>query len=184
MALDSPRVGGNPPASTHANLYDEWTQYFGTFPIPDHAPFQFSLFHRFDITGDDESRELILHNNRILEPSPLIWVDIHSPSTKSSRFAGSHRAFSPMCLQFSDPIEDCFDGVSPYPENKVGGLAYSERHWAFEAYQSMAPLGYAHLLQIGQDGLIPDGFPWDPGYLNVWSSEPLDPNAYRFCIQQ
>lgn len=184
VAHDCARIGGEPPASIDVHSYDELTQYFGTFPIPNNSVYQFSLFHRFDLNGDDESLDVILHNNQILEPSSLIWVAIHIPSTKSSRFAGSHRAFSPCCLKFSDEIEEEFGSTSPCTENKMGGMAYAERHQVVDAYRSMPHLGYTHLLQIGQDGLSPAGFPWDPGYLNVWSMDPLDPNTYRFCIQQ
>jgi hypothetical protein len=140
-ALDCARIGGEPPASIDVHSYDELTQYFGTFPIPNNLASQFSLFHRFDLNGDDESRDVILHNNRILEPSSLIWVAIHTPSTKSSRFAGSHRAFSQCCLQFSDEIADGFGGTYPYTENKIGGIAYAERHQVVDAYKSMQHLG-------------------------------------------
>ncbi len=72
-----------------------------------------------------------------------------------------------------------FGSTSPCTENKMGGMAYAQRHQVVDAYRSMPHLGYTHLLQIGQDGLSPAGFPWDPGYLNVWSMDPLDPNTYR-----
>lgn len=54
-ALDCARIGGEPPASIDVHSYDELTQYFGTFPIPNNLACQYSLFHRFDLNGDDHT---------------------------------------------------------------------------------------------------------------------------------
>ncbi len=79
--------------------------------------------------------------------------------------------------------DGCF-GTPVYTQNKCGGLAYADRLQAVERFGSMPQHGFTHFLPIGQDGRIPDGFPWDPGCLNVWDADPLDPCTYRFCAQQ
>lgn len=186
LSTEGLRVGGAAPIVAVDQFRDEHVQYFGTFPLETGS--EFSIFHRFEIFGDDDARDVILRNNEILSPSDLIWCIVHSPSPRGG---GSQNEFEAAIVTLED---SCLDHDVSNPDvagrcflsrNKLGGNAYIERHALMDAIPQIEARGYSHLLQIGMDGedLI-DGFPWDPGYLNVWALNPFDADTFRFAIQQ
>lgn len=181
-----PRIGGSCPSGLEENLEGPHSQYFGTFPLLSQDGREFSLFHRFDLLGDDPRRDIIEHNNRILPPSETIWVVVHPSSERSD---DSRVSCEPRGLILSEPRADELrdeDGlVTAYPDSKLGGSCFLLRYWLNDLVDQLERDGYQQLLQIGlhRDELI-EGFPWDPGYLHVWSSQPRDPKNYRFMIEQ
>lgn len=183
------RIGGAPPDETATQYRDEVTQYFGTFPVLTHPSNEFSIFHRIDSFGDDPIRNAIVNNNQILKPSDLIWCVVHSVSRRG---ATVQNAFEARGLVMGDETHDLVSNedpyepeMIPYTESKLGGNGFAERHQVGDAIVALEADGYQHLLQIGMHGCdLIDGFPWDPGYLNVWAKDPLAPKFYRFCIQQ
>ena len=181
-----PRIGGPAPNAGADQFRDEHVQYFGTFPVD--ATREFSIFHRFEIFGDDDERDVIPHNNQILAPSELIWVLVHDASPRSGSSPNQFEAARlDICDAGTDIDDDNADvaGRSILSCNKLGGLAYIERHALMDAIPELESQGFSHLLQIGMNGdLLIDGFPWDPGFLNVWARDPLDANTFRFAIQQ
>jgi len=183
---DGPRIGGTVPAGLEDHIVDEHSQYFGTFPLPENFEREFSLFHRFEIFGEDDDRDIIAHNNRILEPSNLIWAVVHA---LSSRGVSSNQCFEPRALtigsESADKVTDEEGNATPYSESKLGGKCFLERHWLQEDVTELENTGYKQLLQIGMHGSdLIDGFPWDPGFLHVWASNPDDPKTYRFMVEQ
>lgn len=180
------RIGGNGPAGQEQELRGDCRQYFGTFPLTDGADAEFSIFHRFDPSGRDAARDLIDFNNRVLEPGEMIWATIHAPSTRA---AGAPAEFGGRSVRVepdaADDVDDGCGGTMRYSGSKVGGRCLVERHQVADAVRLLEDEGYLHLLQIctPTDDLV-DGFPWDPGTLNVWARDPRDATTYRFCVQQ
>lgn len=183
---EGPRIGGAIPEGQEDQLVDEHTQYFGTFPILDALNQEFSVFHRFDIKGIDEDRDVISHNNRILRPSDLIWALVHQRSRRGTK---DTHCLEPRSITLAEPKQDEFttdDGqLVPFPESKLGGKCYLERRWLQSEVTTLEDAGYNQLLQIGLhcSDLI-EGFPWDPGYLHVWALNPSDQSTYRFMVEQ
>lgn len=180
------RIGGAGPSGLESQFGDPATQYFGTFPLFNWLEREFSVFHRFDPKGTDEARDLISYNNRILQSCPLIWVIVHAKSMRSEM---SPNMFEARALQLeSTAPEKHRDGngrIEPYSGCKLGGECFVRRHQVGGAVQELGASGFAHLLQIGEVGAdFIQGFPWDPGFLNVWAKVPDDASTYRFCIQQ
>lgn len=182
---DGPRIGGSAPIGLESEFRDDHSRYFGSFPIIDDR--EFSVFHRFDVFGEDENRDVILHNNQILEPSSLIWAVIHDCSRRGSTFPAE---FPGRRLIVGDLRPDVLDDSdadcdAPYSESKLFGRGYTWRYQIAEKVSQLESRGFLHLLQIGLRGdTIIDGFPWDPGFLNVWAADPQDASTYRFCVQQ
>ena len=184
--VEGARIGGPVPKGLENQIKNDHSQYFGTFPLPNDPESEFSLFHRFEIFGDDEERDIIAHNNRVLEPSDLIWAVVH---TRSSRGELSNQPFEARSLDIgpdsADTATDDEGNEFPYTESKLGGKCFLERYWLQEHVTDLEKDGYEQLLQIGVHGSdLIDGFPWDPGYLHVWASNPRDPKTYRFMIEQ
>ena len=184
--VEGARIGGLVPKGLENQIKDDHSQYFGTFPLPDDPENEFSVFHRFEIFGDDEDRDVIAHNNRVLEPSDLIWAVIHSQSCRGEL---SNRSFESRALDIgperADRVTDDEGNETPYTESKLGGKCFLDRYWLQEQVTDLEQDGYQQLLQIGMHGSeLIDGFPWDPGYLHVWASNPRDPKTYRFMVEQ
>ncbi|QOV90500.1 hypothetical protein [Humisphaera borealis] len=180
------RIGGICPLGLESHLGRPNGQYFGTFPLLAQIGTEFSLFHRFDPAGHDPARDLIPFNNQILEPSDLIWVVVHPSSVRApaspSSFRGRALALGP---ESADDVDDACGGLMRYSGNKLGGLCYFERYQVADDVPSLEREGFEHLLQIGMEGCgVIDGFPWDPGTLNVWARNASDSRTYRFCVQQ
>lgn len=84
-----------------------------------------------------------------------------------------------------DNVPDGLGAVITYSGCKLGGKCHVHRFQVSEAVQELECSGYDHLLQIGEAGAdLIKGFPWDPGFLNVWAKKPHDVTTYRFCVQQ
>ena len=184
--FEGPRIGGTVPSGLERQIKDEHSQYFGTFPLLIDAEMEFSLFHRFDIFGTDAERDVIAHNNKVLKPCDLIWTVVHP---RSRRGELSNQAFEARCLEIGRECVDTIRGEdgkeTPYTESKLGGKCFFERHWLQEQVVELEQGGYDQLLQIGMHGSdLIYGFPWDPGWLHVWSSDPRDPQTYRFMVEQ
>jgi hypothetical protein len=184
--IEGPRIGGSVPKGLEHHIFDEYSQYFGTFPLPGDPEREFSIFHRFDILGADEDRDVIAHNNRVLEPSDLIWAVVHP---LSSRGELSNQPFPPRGLEIDtqspDSVTDEEGKETLHTESKLGGRCFLERYWLREVVTELEENGYEQLLQIGMHGSdLIEGFPWDPGYLHVWAANPDDPKTYRFMIEQ
>ena len=186
-ATDGPRIGGKVPTGLESEIVDDKTQYFGTFPISStDAQKKFSVFHRFEIFGEDPERDVIDYNNRILRPSRLIWAVVHDAS---SRGTANARAFEARSLHIGpETLDEAVDDdgtVLPYTESKLGGRCFLERYWLQESVEQIEADGFQFLMQIGaHDEHLIDGFPWDPGFLHVWARDPLAPDSYRFMIEQ
>ena len=185
-AVTGCRIGGACPVGLVSQFTDSWTQYFGTFPLLEFEGTEFSIFHRFDPFGRDTARDLIDFNNRLLKPSDLIWVVVHPKSVRSEKspnmFEARALALDP---ESTDEVRDDEGQLIPFSENKLGGRCFVDRHQVRDEVRLLEESGYFHLLQIGMVGRdLIKGFPWDPGYLNVWALNPLDPSSYRFCVQQ
>jgi len=180
------RIGGACPVGLESQFSAASTQYFGTFPLLGYQGTEFSVFHRFDPSGRDATRDLLDFNNRILIPGDLIWAVVHP---KSMRSAESPNMFEPRCLTCEsatgDEVSDDLGRMVPYSGCKLGGCCFVERHQVADAVKSLEKSGFVHLVQIGLVGRdFIRGFPWDPGFLNVWAEVPLDCATYRFCVQQ
>lgn len=181
-----PRIGGPCPLGLEAELRDDATQYFGTFPLPGDATREFSLFHRFDRLGADPERDVITFNNQILAPSDLIWVVVHERSTRSpqvrSAFGGHSLAVGAAA---PDRLTDDDLSDAPYSGSKLSGRCYVDRAQVRNEVLALEAASFVHLLQIVDAGptYIAE-FPWDPGSLNVWAADSQSPASYRFCIQQ
>lgn len=181
------RIGGACPVGLESQFALPATQYFGTFPLLETPGHEFSIFHRFDPLGNDVERFLIPFNNQILAPSKLIWVVVHEASVRSNE---SPNMFEARGLELGSPrVEEVSagdDSIIPEPGSKLGGRCLIFRYQVREVVPQLEANGYLHLLQIG-DGRGRDfvaGFPWDPGFLNVWALDPADASTYRFCVQQ
>lgn len=181
-----PRIGGTVPEGLEEHIIDEHSQYFGTFPLPRGTEREFSIFHRFDILGNDEDRDIIAHNNKVLEPSDLIWAVVHQ---RSCRGKLSNQPFQACGLEIgteiADSVIDKEGNETLYTESKLGGRCFLERHFLQNDVMELEEKGYQQLLQIGMHGShLIEGFPWDPGFLHVWAANPDDPMTYRFMIEQ
>ena len=179
------RIGGTVPLGQEYAIMDSGVQYFGTFPITELPHLEFSVFHRFEIFAEHDTRDVILHNNKILAPSDLIWVTVHGPSERGSDVA---RPFEARGLDFGPEIADVTiddDGnVKPYTESKLGGRCFLLRYWLQDEVSQLESAEYKQLLQIGMHGRdLIDGFPWDPGYLHVWAEAPENSQTYRFMVE-
>lgn len=183
------RIGGAAPDELLSQFRDEYTQYFGTFPLLGGDSTEFTIFHRIDPFEDAPVRDAIANNNQILTPPELLWCVVHNVSHRGTTIRNAFEARGMIVGDETDDLlsnEDANDPqLEPYAESKLGGACYVERYQIREAVQELERSGFQQLLQIGMDGpdLI-EGFPWDPGYLNVWALNPTDPTSYRFCIQQ
>ncbi|MEZ6142310.1 MAG: hypothetical protein R3B84_17255 [Zavarzinella sp.] len=185
-AVSGCRIGGPCPVGLKAQFRDSLTQYFGTFPLIEFEKTEFSIFHRFDRLGNDAARDIIAFNNQILEPSELIWVAVHPVSFRSE---DSPNIFEARALELHNPGSDLTHDdqcrLIHITGCTLGGHCYVERVQVRDDVKRLEEEGYRHLLQIGEvGGDFIEGFPWDPGFLNVWASHPLDPSTYRFCVQQ
>jgi len=180
------RIGGRPPIGMDQQFRDKHTQYFGTFPVENDL--EFSIFHRFEIFDDDASRDVIDFNNQILMPSKMIWSIVHKSLPRDinlpAAFPGLGLGLSDFQLDHDDVDTDLAERPL-VPENKMMGRCYIERHAVIDDILELEAADFIHLLQIGHDFLVDaEGFPWDPGCLNVWCLDATDPTTYRFCIQQ
>jgi len=181
-----PRIGGSAPAGQNEQFLMEHTQYFGTFPLGDGA--EFSVYHRFEIFGEDDQRDVIMHNNQILQPSNMIWAKVHGSSSRDKKLP---HAFPGAGLILGAPVSDLDDNNPDLcerpisPENKMFGRCYVDRHAVMDDVLALEASEHLHLLQIGFEFDVEiEGFPWDPGCLNVWARNPSDAATYRFCVQQ
>ena len=179
-----PRIGGSIPEGLDAELKDEFTQYFGTLPLLENPGYEFSIFHRLDLDGIDSDRDILNHTGKILYTSDLIWVKVHP---KSQRGSLTQNEFEAWALEIG-PIEKdqiTVDGeTTAYTESKLGGAAFYLRHEINELVESQLDKQYKNLLQIGEHGdNIIDGFPWDPGFLHVYSKNPMEESQYCFVIE-
>ena len=184
--MTGPRIGGASPLGLDENFRDEHTQYFGTFPIPTCHELEFSIFHRMDMMGVDSLRDTIANNNQVVSSGELIWCVVHDASRRGSE---KQNEFEPCGLivgpETEDLTDDCAGNMTPYAQSKLGGSCFVFRYQIRQAIDDLNAKGYHHLIQIGQPASrIIDGFPWDPGFLNVWASNSIDSTTYRFCVQQ
>ena len=183
------RIGGAAPVELLSQFRDDVTQYFGTFPLLGEDSTEFTIFHRVDSFGDDHVRNAIANNNQILTPSELLWCVVHPMSHRSTRIRNAFEARGIIVGDETDDLVSVEDETDPqlipYTESKLGGACYVERYQVGDDVHELENSGFQQLLQIGMHGSdLIDGFPWDPGYLNVWALNPTDPKSYRFCIQQ
>ena len=101
----------------------------------------------------------------------------------------SNRPFEARALAIGtesvDVVTDDEGNENTYAASKLGGKCFLVRYWLQELITNLEKDGYQQLLQIGLQGSdLIDGFPWDPGCLHVWASNPLDPMTYRFMVEQ
>jgi hypothetical protein len=180
------RIGGTVPRGLESEASDDLVQYFGTFPVIACPEIEFSMFHRFDIFGDDATRDVLDHNNRILSPFELLWVVVHGPSERGDMAARPFEARGlTIDAESPDEVVDDDGTVMPYNESKLGGVCFLERYWLQDAVSAIETDGYRLLLTIGMHGSdLIDGFPWDPGCLHVWARKPDQADTYRFLVEQ
>lgn len=184
--IKGPRIGGSLPAGLEGHIKNKHAQYFGTFPLPGRPDREFSIFHSFDILGNNEEHDIIAYNNRVLEPSELIWAAVHAVSSRGEL---SNQPFESRALEIGPESVDGWTDEEgheiSYPMSKLGGKCFLERYWLQAHVTNLENDSYAQVLQICMHGndLI-DGFPWDPGCLHMWALNPDDPNTYRFMVEQ
>lgn len=181
------RIGGNCPVGLEFQFASRWTQYFGTFPLLERQGKEFSIFHRFDPRGYDPSRDLISFNNQILLAGELIWAVVHEASVRANESPNTFEARGmTMAAEAPDKVLADDGSLIPYSDSKLGGNCFIFRYQIRDAVAQLEAVGFQHLLQIGEapGGALIEGFPWDPGFLNVWAADLEDPKTYRFCVQQ
>lgn len=179
-----PRIGGRAPKDVVVDRSLDDLQYFGTFPTQ--GDVEFSVFHRFDILGENQERDILNHNNKILAPSSLIFAVLQERTVRGDN---QYLPFEGRGLKLVDQEADCLmdgdEAIIPYSESKIGGNAHLVRYWLQPQVDEIESDGFKLMLQIFTHGSdIIDGFPWDPGGLFVWSKDFSNPSTYRFLIEQ
>jgi hypothetical protein len=183
------RIGGNPPRNAVSTFDRKFQKYFGTIEFDGGSAV--SIFYSFDIYGNDEQRDIISYNNQPLYPSELIHAVIHESgaATEDSDISAEVSCHRIVFDQSRSDIAEQ-DGNVPYTHSKIGGTPFVDNvSRVGQAFEQLLKLGFKQLIQFGTPnprthGFV-NGFPWDPGWLNVLvRGTNFDNCDFAFVIQQ
>ncbi|HYE19660.1 MAG TPA: hypothetical protein VEA69_14510 [Tepidisphaeraceae bacterium] len=165
------RMGGTSPVAPH--FRGPHQRYFCTIEFD--AQTALSIFYSFDITGADEARDVIMHNNRWLRQGELVHGVWHRPERRDAdgcvSAAMTCHAIAAGAVR-SDLFADDIGEIIVQPDGKIGGRPFVENvprcGWAFDlalARRFRQAAQFATPNPIKQPYV--EGFPWDPGWLHV-----------------
>lgn len=183
------RIGGHPPIDALPRFHTPRQKYFGTIQFED--GWLVSIFYSFEIFGDDEEYDVILHNNQVLYPSEWINAVVHQndiaddQSNIPSEVTCHRIKFEASCTDIT--IEE---PGGPHPLSKVFGRPYVDNApLVGSAFEQLLNAGYRQLFQFDTPNLkqypFVEGFPWDPGWLHVFvRGSSIKDWEFAFIVQQ
>ena len=183
------RIGGRAPQNAVSKFDREFQKYFGTIELD--GGDAVSIFYSFDIYGNDEERDILSYNNRLLFPSALIHAVVHESGvageeSEISAEVSCHRIV--FDTSRADIAEG--DGNAPYTHSKIGGTPFVDNGSRIgQAFEQSLKMGFKQLIQFDTpnprtQGFV-NGFPWDLGWLHVLiRGTNFDNCDFAFVIQQ